>query len=183
MAANAPMAMITPTPLTLIKLRDPINIFNTIEGGAKSVESGAKHLGSEVTSKVEGVPAALQSEVVKAVNEAYEGIIDKLNLNDFYSIHLRTSCSRTYVTSDGKNITVGGNVAPDNGTYEHVDSCEKHSDFVPVELAQVAYIFGIACIGVAIACAIWGLSILQATTNVSQDLTSSRHQWLSQLSA
>lgn len=169
---EAPVAMITAPPSTLIKVRAPKNPWDEATQGIDSVvnsaNSEAESVGSEVKSKatsvesvakskITGALSAAQSEVIKLVNEAYEGIIDGLNLEDFYSLHMITTCSGHYVTSDGKNITVGGTVMADNSTHKHVDKCEKHSALDPVQLVRIVYEIGIAFVGLALFTAIVGV--------------------------
>ncbi|KAI7088635.1 hypothetical protein KC356_g3130 [Hortaea werneckii] len=125
---------------------------SAISSKASAVESAATSKASAVKSaaesKANSAMGSLQTKVVDAINDAYDGIIDELDLSDFYDVHISSTCKGTYKYKDGKNETVSvGKPAKDDEDkkiYAHVDSCEKHSALDPMGLIRVLYWAGIA---------------------------------------
>ncbi|KAI6799430.1 hypothetical protein KC363_g1243 [Hortaea werneckii] len=125
---------------------------SAISSKASAVESAATSKASAVKSAVESkansAMGSLQTKVVEAINDAYGGIIDELDLSDFYDVHISSTCKGTYKYKDGKNETVSvGKPAKDDEDkkiYAHIDSCEKHSALDPMGLIRVLYWAGIA---------------------------------------
>ncbi|RMZ09326.1 hypothetical protein D0862_03649 [Hortaea werneckii] len=122
-------------------------VESAVTSKASAVESAAK-------SKANSAMGSLQTKVVEAINDAYDGIIDELDLSDFYDVHISSTCKGTYKYKDGKNETVSaGKPAKDDAdkeNYPHVDSCEKHSALDPMGLIRVLYWAGIALTVVAV---------------------------------
>ncbi|GAB1739444.1 hypothetical protein NU219Hw_g4402t1 [Hortaea werneckii] len=122
-------------------------VESAVTSKASAVESAAK-------SKANSAMGSLQTKVVEAINDAYDGIIDELDLSDFYDVHISSTCKGTYKYKDGKNETViAGKPAKDDADkeiYPHVDSCEKHSALDPMGLIRVLYWAGIALTVVAV---------------------------------
>lgn len=160
---EAPVAMITAPPTTFARVERRFNIPGTDEAGSilkhgtSDIDSIAHHVSSDARSAVSHATSAtasaidsglnaVQSEVIKLVNEAYDGIIDSLNLEAFYSLHMETTCFGNYETSSGQNITVGSDVLPGNGTHKDVVKCEKHSALNPVSWVTDVYWAGFGII-------------------------------------
>ncbi|KAI6863244.1 hypothetical protein KC343_g1052 [Hortaea werneckii] len=118
---------------------------SAVESAATSKASAVK---SAAESKANSAMGSLQTKVVEAINDAYDGILDELDLSDFYDVHISSTCKGTYKYKDGKNETVSvGKPAKDDEekkVYAHVDSCEKHSALDPMGLIRVLYWAGIA---------------------------------------
>ena len=117
-------------------------VESAVTSKASAVESAAK-------SKANSAMGSLQTKVVEAINDAYDGIIDELDLSDFYDVHISSTCKGTYKYEDGKNETVrvgklGKDDDDDKEVSAHVDSCEKHSALDPMGLIRVLYWAGIA---------------------------------------
>ncbi|KAI6909823.1 hypothetical protein KC318_g1371, partial [Hortaea werneckii] len=162
---SAPTTLITMAPRDIAddvskKAGEITSKAGSLKGDAKSaISSKASAVESAVTSKASAIESAaqskansamgsLQTKVVEAINDAYDGIIDELDLSDFYDVHISSTCKGTYKYKDGKNETVSaGKPAKDNDDKEvsaHVDSCEKHSALDPMGLIRVLYWAGIA---------------------------------------
>lgn len=172
---DVPAAMITAPPTTLIQVRSPValdlpggsDVDSLLDGAKSKAKKLTNEAGQEVSSVKSAAESAassaidsLQEKAIQLVNEAYSKFVnDVLDLEDFYSLHVQTTCWGTYVTSDGKNITVGGNVMPDKGTHEHVDRCEKHSVLDPIQAVRALYITGIVLIAFTLLLAIGGVFI------------------------
>lgn len=161
--AEAPVAMITAPPTTFARIERRFDIPGTEEAGSllhhgtsdidhiahhvsSDARSAVSHATSAAASAIDSGLNAVQSEVIKLVNEAYDGIIDSLDLKAFYSLHMETTCYGHYETSSGQNITVGSDVLPGNGTHKHVDKCEKHSALDPVSWVTDVYWTGFGVI-------------------------------------
>ncbi|KAI7489251.1 hypothetical protein KC351_g1475 [Hortaea werneckii] len=118
---------------------------SAVESAATSKASAVK---SAAESKANSAMGSLQTKVVEAIKDAYDGIIDELDLSDFYDVHISSTCKGTYKYKDGKDETVSpGKPAKDDEDkqiYAHVDSCEKHSALDPMGLIRVLYWAGIA---------------------------------------
>ncbi|KAI7490044.1 hypothetical protein KC351_g877 [Hortaea werneckii] len=120
---------------------------SAVESAATSKASAVK---SAAESKANSAMGSLQTKVVEAINDAYDGILDELDLSDFYDVHISSTCRGTYKYKDGKNETVSvGKPAKDDDDDDkkvcaHVDSCEKHSALDPMGLIRVLYWAGIA---------------------------------------
>ncbi|GAB1726175.1 hypothetical protein NU195Hw_g5263t1 [Hortaea werneckii] len=119
---------------------------SAVESAATSKASAVK---SAAESKANSAMGSLQTKVVEAINDAYDGILDELDLSDFYDVHISSTCKGMYKYKDGKNETVSvGKPAKDDDddkkVYAHVDSCEKHSALDPMGLIRVLYWAGIA---------------------------------------
>jgi hypothetical protein len=112
------------------------------------VHSKADSITSAIGSEASSVVAKIESELIKLINEAYTGLIDGMNIDDFYNVHVMTDCSGTYVFQNGANVSVGESTPPTstgpNSVHPHVDTCEKHSLFDPMSLIKVIYWIGIA---------------------------------------
>ncbi|EMC93593.1 hypothetical protein BAUCODRAFT_51947, partial [Baudoinia panamericana UAMH 10762] len=121
-------------------------------------------------AKISSVNAAsnavgvVETKVIQVVNNAYHGLISDLQLNDFYAIHVSSSCVGTYVYENGTNVTVGdGGLPTSNGKYgvhKRVDSCSTHSAIDPMSLIKILYWIGIIFTGVALIFGITGLVLL-----------------------
>jgi hypothetical protein len=180
-SAPLPIALpvITPAPTTLITLAPRGGIGGafsslTAKGGSEinsaqsEVHSKAKSLESEahskansvesaVESKVTGAVGAVQTELVQLVNKAFNEIIDELELRDFYSVHVMTTCEGEYQLPNGNNITVGKSPLPVPGTHKHVDSCSKHSAIDPLSFLKVFYWVGIVLTGLTMLIGVVGV--------------------------
>ena len=172
-SAPVPVALpvITPAPTTLITLAPRGGIGGafsslTAKGGSEinsaqsEVHSKANSLESEahskansvesaVESKVTGAVGAIQTDLVHLVNKAFNEIIDDLELRDFYSVHVMTTCVGEYQLPNGNNITVGNSSLPAPGTHKVVDTCSKHSAVDPLSFLKVFYWIGIVLTGLA----------------------------------
>ncbi|KAI7285060.1 hypothetical protein KC343_g3582 [Hortaea werneckii] len=164
---SAPTTLITMAPRgTVDEITEGVGEFTSKAGSLKSdagsaISSKASAVESAATSKASAVKSAaeskansamgsLQTKVVEAINDAYDGILDELDLSDFYDVHISSTCKGTYKYKDGKNETVSvGKPAKDDDdddkkVYAHIDSCEKHSALDPMGLIRVLYWAGIA---------------------------------------
>lgn len=169
---DAPLPTITAAPSLMVR-DDLDNIVDGLTskaaGAASAVESKASAAKSAVGSKASALESAaaskinsgmeaLETKIVQAVNKAYTNLIDEMDLKDFYSIHMMTTCSGEYQLKNGSNITHGvGTAPPTNNTHEHVDVCEKHSALDPVSVVRILYEIGIVLTGLAFVLSIWGM--------------------------
>lgn len=120
------------------------------ESKASDVKSAAQSKASDIRSKASSAANSVQSSVnsgldsaakkikdklTELVDETFKDIIAKLNLKDFYSVHIMATCEGEYV---GKN--------------EHdkqVDACKKDSPLNPMQFIAFFYWAGIICTCVA----------------------------------
>jgi len=173
LSVDAMSPIVTSAPSTLLRVRSPIDIGSKLSSLTKKAGSDLKHAGHGVKSDAKSLEShaasaaksaassaigKVESEIIKAVNSAYAGIIKKSNLTeDWFSLHMLTTCQGGYITSDGKNITVGGNVLPDNGTTKHVALCESHSALDPIQVIRVIYIIGMVFLGCTLLVSLVGI--------------------------
>ncbi|CAK4011654.1 hypothetical protein AC578_2023 [Lecanosticta acicola] len=166
-ATTAPTAMITRAPRDLSNL---VGDLSSDLGGAESAVqskvsvvnsaagSEASALESAAASKINSAVEALETKIVHAVNKAYTNLIEDMDLKDFYSIHMMTTCSGEYQFKNGSNITHSvGPAPPRNSTHQHVDTCEKHSALDPVSVVRILYEIGIVLVAISFVLSIWGM--------------------------
>jgi ElaB/YqjD/DUF883 family membrane-anchored ribosome-binding protein len=174
---DAPVAMITPDPTTMVTMaqRD-LSDFNNLASDADSAfNSATSKVGSKVTSaksqaasKVSSVHSAAnsaansvvgsaQKKVIEIVNKAFRKAIDGLDLKDIYNIHISSSCIGTYEYKDGKNYTSSDNSSRINELRPRIDSCEGHSAVNPFQIVRIIYWIGVVMTAVALILGIFGL--------------------------
>lgn len=174
--AAAPVAMVTPAPTTIdsapttlitIAPRD-FDFTSDLESltskagskvtSAKSeVESKASSAESAAKSKASSAVSSVQTKLVEAVNKAYRGAIEGLDLQDFYAIHISSSCTGTYQYPDHKNYTAGDSGEKLDDLRAHVDKCESHSAVNPFQLVRVIYWIGVVLTAAAFVLGIVGI--------------------------
>lgn len=130
-------------------------IESKVTAVASAVESKVASVEGIVASKISSAIASAQTMVVDQVNETYSDVLSTLDLQGFYSIHLRTTCSGEYKTPQGMNITVGGSPLPPNGTHKVVERCSKHSALNPLTLVRVLFEIGIFFTGLCLLASLW----------------------------
>ncbi|KAK3071714.1 hypothetical protein LTR53_008143 [Teratosphaeriaceae sp. CCFEE 6253] len=130
---------------------------SAVHSASSAVHSKATSIESAVGSAATSALGAAKTSIIKAVNKAYHGVIADLNLQDFYSVHISTTCEGTYQFKNGTNITVGASGLPTKGTHPHVDSCSSHSVIDPMQLIRILYWIGVVLTGVALVLGIVGL--------------------------
>lgn len=170
--ASVPVAMITPAPTTLVTVieRDILSDLEsfTSERGSK-VTSKASSLKSQVTSKASSAESAAkskassavgaaQTKLVEAVNKAYRSAIEGLDLQDFYNVHISSSCTGTYEYKDGKNYTTGDSGSKLDELRPQVDSCEAHSALNPFQLVRILYWIGVVLTAIAFILGLVGIA-------------------------
>ena len=162
----APTTMITMAPRGL---RSDLTSLQSHAGSAihsagSAVQSKATSIESEAASVATSALAAAETKIINAVNKVYEGIIADLHLQDFYSIHISSSCTGTYVFQNGTNVTVGTGGLPTvkgaNSVHRHVDDCSTRSALDPMSLIRVLYWIGTVSTGGALLAGIAGLILL-----------------------
>ena len=132
-------------------------VESKVESKASAVQSKptavASSMESAVESRISTAIGSLQTQAVKAVNDAYGNVIEELELQGFYSIHVSSTCEGTYRYQNGTNVTVGSIANPeeDGKIRAHVDSCEKRSDLDPMSLIKVLYWAGVISTGITLA--------------------------------
>ncbi|KAK5137716.1 hypothetical protein LTR08_007287 [Meristemomyces frigidus] len=160
---------ITAVPTTMITMapRGIASDVTSLAGHASSaihsaesvVHSKATSVESAAASRATSALGAVQTNVIKAVNKAYNGLIADLELKDFYAVHMMATCSGEYRYHNGTNVTVGSSPPSSNNTHEHVDSCSKHSDIDPMSLVRIIYWIGIVHIVVAFVLGVTGILV------------------------
>ena len=125
---------------------------------AKSkVESKADSITSAVGAKATEIVGDIKTEVIHLVNEAFNELIEGLDLRDFYSVHVMTTCEGEYeLPNNGGNITIGQSPLPPPGTHKVVDKCSKHSAVDPLSFLNIFYWISIVFTGIAMLTAFAG---------------------------
>lgn len=172
-----PTATAAPTTLITLAPRGGIGgIFSSVTAkGGSEIDSAKSEIHSKVTSaeselhskansiksaaeaEITGTVAEIEANLVKLVNKAFTEIIDGLELRDFYSVHVMTTCEGEYQLPNGNNITVGNGTLPLPGTHKVVDSCSAHSAVDPLSFLNVFYWIGIVFTGIAMVMGFAGL--------------------------
>ena len=168
---DAPMAMITPAPTTIMTMaqRDIADDFtsklDSVTGKAGSKATSVK---SEVASKASSAQSAAKSaansvvagakdNLIEIVNKAFRKAIEGLELKDIYNIHISSSCIGTYEYKDGKNYTSSDPVARIDELRPRIDSCESHSAVNPFQIVRIIYWIGVVMTAVALIMGIFGI--------------------------
>jgi hypothetical protein len=175
--SDMPTATVAPTTLITLAPRGGIgNKFSSLTKDAGSaidsaethIKSDANSVKSKVESKADSITSAvgaqateivgdLKTEVIHLVNEAFSELVDGLDLRDFYSVHVMTTCEGEYeLPNNGGNITIGQSPLPPPGTHKVVDKCSKHSAVDPLSFLNVFYWIGIVFTGIAMLAAFAG---------------------------
>jgi len=173
-STNTATPTITLAPTTMITLA-PRNILSDITSGGGQAESAIQSVTSVVHSKATSIEShvasaatsalgAVETNVINAVNKAYEGLISDLHLQDFYSIHISSGCTGMYVFQNGSNVTVGNSGLPaskgKDSVSKHVDTCSSHSALDPMSLIRIVYWIGVLFTAAALCTSIAGLILL-----------------------
>lgn len=171
-------ATLTAPSTTLITVpavvpRDIMDDINSLKNDASDdldslASAGGSKIGSAtsaVRSKASSIESAAAAEVTKAIgkvetaiieliHDAYTGIIDDLEIQGFYKVHIMANCRGTYIFENGTNVTVGESGPPTKSgprsVDEHVDSCEQHSAVDPMQFIRILYWIGIVSVGLAL---------------------------------
>lgn len=160
----AVMPTITSAPASTFLTLQRKDVLSEISSLAAKASSDVSEATSAIASKVTSAESAvaskatsalgsIETDIIAAVNKAYHGAISELNLKDFYSIHISSSCSGTFVFRNGTNITVGDSGVPDlkDKIYQHVDSCSNHEAVDPIQLIRVLYWIAVFLIALPLA--------------------------------
>jgi hypothetical protein len=168
---DAPVAMITPAPTTIITIaqRGIASDFESNVGSLTSkVGSKATSAKSQVASKASSAQSAAKSaansavgsaqkKVIDIVNQAFRKAIEGLDLKDIYNIHISSSCIGTYEYKDGKNYTSSDNSSRIDELRPRIDSCESHSAVNPFQIVKIIYWIGVVMTAIALILGIFGL--------------------------
>ncbi|TKA66852.1 hypothetical protein B0A55_09999 [Friedmanniomyces simplex] len=130
---------------------------SAVNSAGSAVQSKATSIGSAVASAATSAVGAAETSIINAINKAYHGVIADLQLKDFYSVHISTTCEGTYQFKNGTNITVGDSGLPTKVTHSHVDSCSSHSAIDPMQFVRILYWIGIVLTAAALVLALLGL--------------------------
>lgn len=168
-----PTATVAPTTMITLVPRGGIGDLTSDFGS--DFDSATKHIGSDANSiktkaesKLTSVKSAaeaqatevlgdIKSKVIELVNDAFTELIEGLDLRDFYSVHVMTTCEGNYQMPNGNNITVGDSQLPPEGTHKVVDKCGKHSAVDPLSFLNIFYWIGIVFTGIAMLTAFVGV--------------------------
>jgi ElaB/YqjD/DUF883 family membrane-anchored ribosome-binding protein len=173
---DAPVAMITPAPTTMMTMAqravDIHNMASDMDSGFDSITSKA---GSKVTSaksqaasKASSAQSAAKSaansavgsaqkKVIEIVNKAFRKAIEGLDLKDIYNIHISSSCIGTYEYKDGQNYTSSDNSSRINELRPRIDSCEGHSAVNPFQIVRIIYWIAVVMTAIALILGIFGV--------------------------
>ncbi|KAL9083738.1 MAG: hypothetical protein Q9165_008404 [Trypethelium subeluteriae] len=176
-------AIVTPAPTPAATLR-PRDIFSSasaragsdlggIESAGSSDIGGIESDGSSITSRAgsdissatsriasdaSSALGSVSTELANALAQEFTEMKEKLDIHDWYSVHLLDYCEGYYVPnkSDISNTTIDGLPAP---AYPHekitknATSCTKHtlaSDFDPKVALLALYCIGVAFTGLSL---------------------------------
>jgi ElaB/YqjD/DUF883 family membrane-anchored ribosome-binding protein len=178
---DAPVAMITPAPTTMVTMaqRDLNNMASdadslidnfTGEAGSLTSKAGSKVTSakSQVASKASSAQSAAKSaansavgsaqkKVIEIVNKAFRKAIEGLDLEDIYNVHISSSCIGTYEYKDGKNYTSSDNSSRINELRPRIDSCEGHSAVNPFQIVRIIYWIAVVMTAIALILGIFGI--------------------------
>jgi hypothetical protein len=175
---DAPVAMITPAPTTMMTMAQR-DIVDNFKSEASDLNSKAGSLGSKAGSKAtsakteiaskassaqsaaksaaNSVVGSAQNKVIEIVNKAFHKAIDGLDLKDIYNIHISSSCIGTYEYKDGTNYTSSDNSSRIDELRPRIDSCESHSAVNPFQVVRIIYWIGVVMTAGALILGIFGL--------------------------
>jgi ElaB/YqjD/DUF883 family membrane-anchored ribosome-binding protein len=173
---DAPVAMITPAPTTMMTMAQrAVDINNMASDVESSFDSVTSKAGSKVTSvksqaasKASSAQSAAKSaansavgsakkKVIEIVNKAFRKAIEGLDLKDIYNIHISSSCIGTYEYKDGQNYTSSDNSSRINELRPRTDSCEGHSAVNPFQIVRIIYWIAVVMTAIALILGIFGL--------------------------
>ena len=171
---DAPVAMITPAPTTMMTMaqRDLGDAVRNLTSKADSIteKAGSKvtSVKSEAASKASSAQSAAKSaansavaggkdKILEFVNKAFRKAIEGLDLKDIYNIHISTSCIGTYEYKDGKNYTSSDPLSRIDELRPRIDSCEGHSAVNPFQIVRILYWIGVVMTAVALILGIFGI--------------------------
>ncbi|KAK3675485.1 hypothetical protein LTR78_004568 [Recurvomyces mirabilis] len=112
--SNIPTTFMTMAPRGVISSLTA-KAGSDVSAATSAAHSKATSIGSAAASAASSATAAAATNLIKAVNKAYHGVIADLKLKDFYSIHISSACSGTYQFQNGTNVTVGDSGVPTTG--------------------------------------------------------------------
>ena len=173
---DAPVAMITPAPTTMMTMAQrAVDINNMASDVESSFDSVTSKAGSKVTSvrsqaasKASSAQSAAKSaansavgsaqkKVIEIVNKAFRKAIEGLDLKDIYNIHISSSCIGTYEYRDGMNYTSSDNSSRINELRPRIDSCEGHSAVNPFQIVRIIYWIAVVMTAIALILGIFGV--------------------------
>ncbi|KAM0690381.1 hypothetical protein Q7P36_009148 [Cladosporium allicinum] len=173
---DAPVAMITPAPTTMMTMAQrAVDINNMASDVESSFDSVTSKAGSKVTSvrsqaasKASSAQSAAKSaansavgsaqkKVIEIVNKAFRKAIEGLDLKDIYNIHISSSCIGTYEYKDGQNYTSSDNSSRINELRPRIDSCEGHSAVNPFQIVRIIYWIAVVMTAIALILGTFGL--------------------------
>jgi hypothetical protein len=172
---DAPVAVITPAPTTMVTMaqRD-IEVTNMASGIESAFGSATSKVGSKATSAKSQVASkassaqsaaksaansavgSAQKKVIEIVNKAFRKSIEGLDLEDIYNVHISSSCIGTYEYKDGKNYTSSDNSSRINERRPRIDSCEGHSAVNPFQIVRIIYWIAVVMTAIALILGIFG---------------------------
>jgi hypothetical protein len=173
---DAPVAVITPAPTTMVTMaqRD-IEVTNMASGIESAFDSATSKVGSKATSAKSQVASkassaqsaaksaansavgSAQKKVIEIVNKAFRKSIEGLDLEDIYNVHISSSCIGTYEYKDGKNYTSSDNSSRINELRPRIDSCEGHSAVNPFQIVRIIYWIAVVMTAIALILGIFGI--------------------------
>jgi hypothetical protein len=173
---DAPVAVITPAPTTMVTMaqRD-IEVTNMASGIESAFGSATSKVGSKATSAKSQVASkassaqsaaksaansavgSAQKKVIEIVNKAFRKSIEGLDLEDIYNVHISSSCIGTYEYKDGKNYTSSDNSSRINELRPRIDSCEGHSAVNPFQIVRIIYWIAVVMTAIALILGIFGI--------------------------
>ncbi|KAK5704817.1 hypothetical protein LTR97_001926 [Elasticomyces elasticus] len=130
---------------------------SAVHSASSVVHSKTSSIESVVSSKATSALGAAQTNIIKAVNNAYHDAISELDLKDFYAIHISATCEGTYQFKNGTNMTVGDSGLPTKSTHMVVDKCSSHSVIDPMQLIRIVYWIGVVLTAIALVLGIVGI--------------------------
>ncbi|KYG41320.1 hypothetical protein M433DRAFT_29662, partial [Acidomyces richmondensis BFW] len=113
--------------------------LNTSRIEAKSI---GHSIATAAASEISSVALSTETDIIKFVNNAFEGVVRDFGLNDFYSLHVMDTCTGNYVYNNGTVIQAGSMATLDGTTHKEVISCTNHSVVDPMFLPQALYVIG-----------------------------------------
>lgn len=126
---------------------------------ASAVQSKATVVEGAIVSKIDSALAKAEGAIIEAVNDAYGDLIKALELKDWYSVYMTTSCEGQYAYPNGTNVTLGAIMdVPSNTTEMHqiADLCTKQSALDPVGIVRILYEISIVLCGISLLLGVWG---------------------------
>lgn len=102
--------------------------------------SAANSAVSSINNGLDSAAGKIKSKLTELVDDTFEKIRAELDIQDFYSVHMTTTCKGDYAKGEGKDAKL----------HKKIESCEGNSLVNPMKWVSIFYWASIICTAVAI---------------------------------